>query len=107
MNLGLGLLASVYEEVLYYELTSVGFKVDRQQALPVMWKDLKLNAGFRTDLIVQEKVIIEVKSVEAIHPVHPKQLLTYLKLTPLKLGLLVNFNSPLIKNGITRIVNGL
>jgi GxxExxY protein len=107
VNLGPGLLESVYEEVLYYELASVGFKVDRQKALPVISKDLKLNLGFRTDLIVEEKVIIEIKSVEAIHPVYPKQLLTYLKLTQLKLGLLVNFNSPLIKNGITRIVNGL
>jgi len=101
------LLESVYEEVLTHELTSKGLTVERQKPLPVVWKDLKLNLGFRTDLIINNKVIVEVKSVEEIHPVHPKQLLTYLKLTRLRLGLLVNFNSPLIKSGITRIVNNL
>jgi len=107
VELGPGLLESVYEEVLFYELTKQGLKVDRQKSLPVIWDNLKLNLGFRTDLIVENKVIIEIKSVEEIHPVHPKQLLTYLKLTKLKLGLLINFNSPLIKTGITRIVNNL
>jgi len=107
IKLGPGLLESVYEEVLFYELTKQGLKVERQKALPVVWDELKLNLGFRTDLIVENKVIIEIKSVEEIHPVHPKQLLTYLKLTKLKLGLLINFNSPLIKTGITRIVNNL
>jgi len=105
--LGPGLLESVYEEVLFYELTKQGLKVDRQKSFPVVWDNIKLNLGFRTDLIVENKVIIEIKSVEEIHPVHPKQLLTYLKLTKLKLGLLINFNSPLIKTGITRIVNNL
>ena len=107
IELGPGLLESVYEEVLFHELTSRGLTVEKQKPLPVVWKDLKLNLGFRTDLIVIGKVIVEIKSVEEIHPVHPKQLLTYLRLTGLKLGLLVNFNSPLIKNGITRIVNNL
>ena len=107
VKLGPGLLESVYEEVLFYELTKQGLKVERQKALPVVWDGLKLNLGFRTDLIVENKVIIEIKSVEEIHPVHPKQLLTYLKLTNIKLGLLINFNSPLIKTGITRIVNNL
>ena len=107
VKLGPGLLESVYEEVLFYELTKQGLKVERQKSLPVIWDNLKLNLGFRTDLIVEDKVIIEIKSVEEIHPVHPKQLLTYLKLTKLKLGLLINFNSPLIKTGITRIVNNL
>ncbi|PKA82419.1 GxxExxY protein [Ulvibacter sp. MAR_2010_11] len=87
VNLGPGLLESVYEEILFYELTAIGCKVERQKPLPVIWKKLKLNLGFRTDLIVEDTVIIEIKSVEAIHPVHPKQLLTYLKLTGLKLGL--------------------
>jgi GxxExxY protein len=105
--LGPGLLESVYEEVLYYELTRIGLNVERQKALPVIWKDVKMDLGYRTDLIVENKVIIEIKSVEDIHPVHPKQLLTYLKLTGLKLGLLINFNSPIIKTGITRIVNNL
>ncbi|MGZ0015112.1 GxxExxY protein [Yeosuana sp. AK3] len=107
VSLGPGLLESVYEEILYSELTDIGLKVERQKALPVIWKNKKLDLGFRTDLIVENKVIIEIKSVLEIHPVHPKQLLTYLKLTNLKLGLLINFNSPLIKTGITRIVNGL
>ena len=106
-KLGPGLLESVYEEILFHELIIKGLKVERQKALPVIWKDVKLDLGYRTDLIVENKVIIEIKSVEEIHPVHPKQVLTYLKLTGLKLGLLINFNSPLIKTGITRIVNNL
>lgn len=107
VGLGPGLLESVYEEILFYELSVLGFKVERQKELPVVWKDKKLDLGFRTDLIVENKVIIEIKSVMEINPVHPKQLMTYLKLSGLKLGLLINFNSPLIKTGITRIVNGL
>ncbi len=107
VELGPGLLESVYEEILYSELVRIGLKVERQKELPVKWKGKRLNLNFRTDLIVENKVIIELKSVQEIHPVHPKQLLTYLKLTGLKLGLLINFNSPLIKTGITRIVNGL
>ncbi len=105
--LGPGLLESVYEEILYFELIQQGLKVERQKAVPVIWKDLKMELGFRADLIVENKVIIELKSVETIAPVHPKQLLTYLKITGLKLGLLVNFNEKLIKDGITRIVNNL
>ncbi len=92
---------------MFYELTAIGLKVERQKALPVIWKGKTMDMRFRTDLIVEEKVIVELKSVEQIAPVHSKQLLTYLKLTRLKLGLLINFNSPLIKTGITRIVNGL
>lgn len=107
VELGPGLLESVYEEVLSFELMNEGLKVERQKTLPVFWKKSKLDLGFRTDLIVENKVIIEIKSVMEIHPVYPKQLLTYLKLSGLKLGLLVNFNSPLIKTGITRIVNKL
>ncbi|MBL1232621.1 MAG: GxxExxY protein [Flavobacteriales bacterium] len=106
-ELGPGLLESVYEEIMSYELCEQGLKVERQKGIPVIWNDLKMNVGFRADLIVENKVIIELKSVEAIAPVHPKQLLTYLKLTDLKLGLLINFNEPLIKKGITRIVNNL
>lgn len=106
-ELGPGLLESVYEEILYYELTSLGYTVERQKALPVFWKDLKMDIGFRADLIVENKVVVELKSVEMIAPVHPKRLLTYLRITNLKLGLLINFNEALIKNGITRVVNGL
>ena len=107
VQLGPGLLESVYEEILYYELKKLGLHVDRQKPIAVIWDNLKMNLGFRSDLIVENKVIIEIKSVENIAPVHPKQLLTYLRLTEMKLGLLVNFNVPLIKDGIQRIVNGL
>lgn len=107
IKLGPGLLESVYEEILFFELKNSGLNVERQKALPVIWKNNKMNIGFRADLIVENKVIIELKSVELIAPVHPKQLLTYLKITNLKLGLLINFNETLIKNGITRIVNNL
>ncbi len=107
VELGPGLLESVYEEILYHELINQGLKVERQKAIPVIWKELKMDIGFRTDLIVENSIIIELKSVEAIAPVHPKQLLTYLRITGLKLGLLINFNEKLIKNGITRIVNNL
>jgi len=106
-ELGPGLFESVYEEILFHELTQQGLKVSKQQAIPVIWKDIKMEQGFRADLIVENKVLIEIKSVESIAPVHQKQVLTYLKLTGLKLGLLINFNEALIKNGITRIVNNL
>jgi GxxExxY protein len=106
-DLGPGLLESVYEEIMYYELCKQELTIERQKGIPVIWDELKMEIGFRADLIVEQKVIIELKSVETIAPVHPKQLLTYLKLTGLKLGLLINFNEPLIKNGITRIVNNL
>ncbi len=105
--LGPGLFESVYEEILNFELLSLGLIVDRQKGIPVYWKNIKMDLGFRADLIVENKLIIELKSVESIAPVHPKQLLTYLKLTGLKLGLLINFNEKYIKNGITRIVNKL
>ena len=106
-HLGPGLLESVYEEILFYELKKQGLYVERQKAIPVFWNELKMELGFRADLIIENKVIIEIKSVENIAPVHPKQLLTYLRLTNLKLGLLINFNEPLIRTGITRIVNNL
>ncbi|MBL7127865.1 MAG: GxxExxY protein [Ignavibacteria bacterium] len=106
-ELGPGLFESVYEEILYHELNKAGLDVKRQSPIAVTWDDLKMDHGFRADLIVENKVIIEVKSIEAIAPVHQKQLLTYLKLTDIKLGLLVNFNVALIKNGIQRIVNNL
>ena len=106
-KLGPGLLESVYEAVLYYELTKKGLQVERQKPIPVIWEDVYLDIGFRSDLIVENKVIVEIKSVAEISNVHPKQLLTYLKITDLKLGLLINFNESLIKNGIKRIVNNL
>lgn len=106
-QLGPGLFESVYEEILYYELFQTGLSVERQKGIPVRWDNLVMEVGFRADLIVENKVILELKSVEAIAPVHQKQLQTYLKLTGLKPGLLLNFNVPLIKDGIQRIVNRL
>jgi len=107
IELGPGLFESVYEEILFYELINRGLKVERQKDIPVVWKDINMGIGFKADLIVENKVIIELKSVEFVSPMHQKQLLTYLKLTNIKLGLLINFNERLIKNGITRIVHNL
>ncbi len=107
VGLGAGLFESVYEEVLFYELTKKNLSVTRQQLIPVIWKGIEMEQGFRADLIVENKVLIEIKSVAALAPVHHKQVLTYLKLTGLKLGLLINFNEAYIRNGITRIVNNL
>lgn len=106
-ELGAGLFESVYEEILNFEFKEMGLFVERQKAIPVIWKSIKMDEGFRADLIIDRKVIIEIKSIESILPVHKKQLLTYLKLTGLRLGLLVNFNVTLIKDGIIRIVNNL
>jgi len=105
--LGPGLLESAYETVMEYDLLKRGLIVGRQVDVPIYYDGIKIETAFRADLIVNDLVIIELKSVEQLHPVHPKQLLTYLKLTDKHLGLLINFNVPLIKNGITRIVNGL
>lgn len=107
-ELGPGLFESVYETVLEHELISkYNLNVQKQVGLPVIWENVKLELGFRADLIVENKVIIEIKSIEALAPVHHKQLLTYLKLTGMKLGMLINFNEALLKNGIKRIVNDL
>jgi GxxExxY protein len=106
-TLGPGLLESVYEAVLAYELKQRGLLVVRQQPIPVTYETVRLEEGFRADLLVEGKVIVELKSVEAIAPVHKKQVLTYLRLTNLKLGLLINFGDALIKDGISRVVNGL
>lgn len=106
-SLGPGLLESVYEETLAYELSKQGLYVERQVGIPVVYEEVKLDLGFRADLIVEHRVIVELKSVEAILPVHKKQVLTYLKISGLELGLLINFNESLLKDGITRIVNNL
>ena len=106
-TLGPGLLESVYEATLDYELKKRGLRVAQQVALPVYYEEVKLQVGFRIDLLVNEKVIIEIKSVEALAPIHRKQLETYLRLMDLRLGLLVNFNVGLIKHGIQRVVNRL
>ena len=106
-QLGPGLYESVYENILFYELVKKGLKVQKEIPIGVIWDGLVFEQGFRADLIVEEKVLVELKSVEEISKKHYKQVLTYLKLTNLKLGLLINFNENLIKDGIRRIVNGL
>ena len=106
-SLGPGLLESVYEAVLAQELTRRGLHAERQQALPVVWENVHLEAGFRVELMVENEVIVEIKSVEAIAPVHRKQMLTYLRLANKRLGILINFDVDLIKDGIARVVNGL
>jgi GxxExxY protein len=106
-TLGPGLLESVYQAVMAQELTRRGLHAERQLGLPVVWENVHLEAGFRVDLIVENKVIVEIKSVEAIAPVHRKQLLTYLRLANKRLGILINFDVDLIKDGIARVVNGL
>ena len=106
-TLGPGLLESVYETILSYELSQRGLLIVRQQLIPVVYKNVRIDAGFRADLIVEDKVIVEIKSVEALAQVHKMQLLTYLRLADKRLGLLINFNVVLIKDGISRIVNGL
>ncbi len=105
-TLGPGLLESVYESVLLYELEKRGLSVTKQQTIPVFYDGTQFEEGFRADLIVEDKIIVELKSIERIMPVHKKQLLTYLRLSDRKLGLLVNFGENLIKNGISRVING-
>lgn len=106
-NLGPGLLESAYEECLYYEIKKTGLFIEKQKSLPLIYEEVKLEIGYRVDIIIENKLILEIKSVEMINDVHFAQLLTYLKLTNCKLGLLMNFNVSLIKNGIKRVVNNL
>jgi GxxExxY protein len=106
-TLGPGLLESVYQAALSYELQKRGLNVVQQIGLPVHYEEVKLEIGFRVDIIVDDKVVIEIKSVESLAPVHKKQLATYLRLMDLRLGLLLNFNVELMKHGIQRVVNRL
>ena len=106
-TLGPGLLESAYEECLFYELGKSGLKVDKQRALPLVYEEVKLDFGYRVDLFVENKVVIEVKSVEALNDIFLAQVLTYLKLSNCKLGLLINFNVRRLKDGIRRVVNNL
>ena len=105
--LGPGLLESVYEVALIHELRKRGLAAERQVPVPIQYDSIRFDEGFRADIIVENKVILELKSVEKIAPVHKKQLLTYLRLADKRLGLLINFNEELIKDGISRVVNGL
>jgi GxxExxY protein len=105
-NLGPGLLESVYEVILAYELEKRGLTAERQKAMPIVYDNIRFDEAFRSDLVVNGKVIAELKSVEALLPVHAKQLLTQLRLSRLKLGLLINFGEAHLKNGIKRVING-
>ena len=105
--LGPGLLESAYKECLYYVLQKEDLKVEKEKPMPLVFEEVKLECGYRIDLLVENKVVIEIKSVEALNDVHLAQTLTYLKLGNYKLGLLVNFNVALLKHGIKRVANGL
>ena len=104
--LGPGLLESAYQECLLYKLREEGLRVEREKSMPLVFEEVKLDCGYRIDLLVENKVVIELKSVEALNDVHLAQTLTYLKLGKFKLGLLINFNVSLLKKGIRRIING-
>ena len=106
-KLGPGLLESVYEVILAHELKKRGLRVQRQLPISIAWEEVRFEEGYRLDLMVEEKVLVEVKSVQGIEPVHKKQLLTYLRLMDKRLGILVNFDQELIRDGIKRVVNGL
>ena len=105
-NLGPGLLESAYEECLFYEISKAGLFVEKQKPMPLTYEEVKLDIGYRIDLLVEKSVVIEVKSCEALNDVHLAQVLTYLKLSGCRLGLLINFNTNLFKNGYRRILNG-
>ena len=105
-QLGAGLLESAYEECLYYELQKSGLLIEKQKPMPLIYDDIKLDIGYRIDLLVERKVVVEIKSVESLNEIHIAQALTYLKLSNCKLGLLINFNSVLFKNGVKRLING-
>ena len=105
-QIGPGLLETVYEAILAKELEKRGLKIERQKPIPIKFDGMKFEEGFRADIIVENKVILELKSIEKINPAHKKQVLTYLKLSGLKLGYLMNFGEALMKDGITRILNG-
>jgi GxxExxY protein len=104
---GPGLFESVYEAIMTHELSKRGLRVSRQQPIPLIHENIRMGVGFRADLVVNARVVVEIKSIDAIGPVHKKQLLTYLRLSDKRLGLLINFDVELIKNGISRVVNQL
>jgi GxxExxY protein len=104
-NLGPGLLESAYQECLLFELVNAGLGVEKEKTMPIVYKDVKLDHGYRIDILVENKLVIEIKTVEELCDVHTAQVLTYLKLGNYKLGLIINFNVALLKNGIKRIIN--
>lgn len=103
-ELGPGLLESAYEECLAYELTKVGLKVERQKPVPVVYKEIKLECGYRIDILVEDKIVLELKTVDEFNPIHEAQILTYLKFAQKKVGLLINFNVLRLKDGIKRYI---
>ncbi len=105
-NLGPGLLESAYEECLFYEISRAGLFVEKQKPMPLIYEEVQLNIGYRMDLLVEKSVVVEVKSCETLNDVHLAQVLTYLKLSGCRLGLLINFNTNLFKNGYRRVLNG-
>ena len=105
-NLGPGLLESAYQAALAYELNLRGYKVEQQKPLPMQYKEIKLDAGYRLDFLINDKVVLEIKSSDKIVPIHNAQILSYLRLSGCKVGLLINFNVTLLKNGIKRFING-
>ncbi|PKP50338.1 MAG: GxxExxY protein [Bacteroidetes bacterium HGW-Bacteroidetes-1] len=104
-HLGPGLLESAYQECLYYEIKQAGLKVQKEKPMPIVYKEVKLDRGYRIDLLIEEKVVVEIKTVEAFSDVHTAQVLTYLRLGNYKLGLLFNFQTTVLKNGIKRVIN--
>lgn len=104
-SLGPGLLESAYEECLAYELADAGLLVERQKPLPLVYREVRMDAGYRVDILVENKIIVELKSVEMLNEVHVAQVLTYLKLSGCRLGLLMNFNVAVLKDGIKRLAN--
>ncbi|MEI6507448.1 MAG: GxxExxY protein [Bacteroidota bacterium] len=106
-SLGPGLLESAYEECMYYKLSEYDLLIEKQKPLPLIFEEVKLEIGYRVDLLVNKKVVIEIKSIEALNDVHLAQVLTYLKLSNCKLGMLINFNVALLKDGVKRVVNNL
>ncbi len=105
--LGPGLLESAYEECLFFELSKTGLIIEKQKPLPLIYQEVKLECGYRIDLMIEKKVIVEIKSIEALNDIHLAQVLTYLKLSGCKLGLLINFNVLKVKDGVKRVVNNL
>jgi GxxExxY protein len=103
-HLGPGLLESAYEECFSFELVQKGYKIERQKPIPVVYKEIKLDCGYRIDILVEDKLVLELKSVDCFNPVHEAQILTYMKFAQKKIGLLINFNVTLLKNGIKRYV---
>lgn len=106
-SLGPGLLENAYKECLFYKINQLGLFVEKEKAMPLIFEEVKLDCGYRVDLLVEKKFVIEIKSVESLNEIHLAQTLTYLKLGNYKLGLLINFNEVLLKNGVRRVVNNL